>query len=278
MTVAVVTDSTSDIPSDVADQLGITIVPLYVQFGKESYHDSVDLTGAEFYHKLMHDADYPKTSAPNLADFLSAYDDIAKRTRDILGVHLGAKISATYNMAVSAAKQADVNYHIELIDTKTTMMAAGLLTIEAAKLAKTGVGLEELSHTVRDMLPKAHVLCLVDNAKYLGRGGHTSENFKEHFGSASSEVPLIEIKDEIKPFGKAETRTKAIDALYRYANSFSPCTALAVEYATDAEEAKAMAAHLEQMFPGVPIYMSVIGAVVGAHFGPGALAVSILEE
>jgi len=278
MTVAVITDSPSDIPPETIKELDITVVPLYVQFGKESYRDSVDLMGEEFYQKMMHDADYPKTSAPNIGDFLNTFDEIATKTNDMLGVHLGSKISGTLNMAVSAANEADGSYHIELIDTQTTMMGAGLLTIEAAKLAKTGMGLDELSNTIRSMISKAHTLCLLDNAKYLGRGGHTSKLFRERFNSTTEGVPLVEIREQINPFAKRENRTSATEALFEYVHSYSQPISLAVEYAVDRDEALGVAAKLREQFSHVPVYVSVIGAVVGAHFGPGALAVSILEK
>ena len=278
MTVAIITDSPSDIPAETIKELGINVIPLYVQFGKESYRDSVDLMSEEFYHKMMHDADYPKTSTPSLGDFIKTFDRVAQGTKDMLGIHLGAKISGTYNVALSAAQQADKSYNIELLDTQTTMMGAGLLTIEAAKLARTGIGLGELTATIRTMIPKAHTLSLLDNAMYLGRGGHTSKNFKEHFSSATEGVPLVEIREQIKPFGKKENRASAIEAMFEYVHSFSQPAGLAVEYAVNRAEAEGMAAKLKGQFPGIPVYISIIGAVVGAHFGPGALAVSILEK
>jgi DegV family protein with EDD domain len=277
MTVAVVTDSTSDIPMNVAEELGITIVPLYVQFGKESYRDSVDLTGGEFYHKLVHDADYPKTSTPNINDFVTVYNDLAKRTKEIISIHIGPKISGTYNMAVAAAKEVKVDCRIEVIDSQTTIMALGLLVIEAAKAAKEGMGLSQLTDLVHKLIPKAHVLITCDTVKYLVRGGHASKTVRIFLASALRINPLIEIREQIIPFGKVRGRAKATDALCEYVSSFPRPRSLAVEYATDAEQAKSLAGRLADMFPGIPIYTSIVGAVVGAHLGPHALAVSTLE-
>jgi DegV family protein with EDD domain len=276
MAVAVVTDSTSDIPSEVAEELGITIVPLYVQFGKESYRDSVDLTGGEFYHKLVHDADYPKTSTPNINDFATIYNELAKKTKEIISIHIGPKISATYNMAVAAAKEIEADCRIELVDSQTTIMALGLLVIEAAKATKEGMDLSQLTNMVRKLIPKAHVLVTCDTIKYLVRGGHASKT-QALLASTLRINPLIEIKEEVLPFGRVIGRARAIDALCKYVSSFPRPRSLAVEYATDAEDAKSLAACLGEMFPGVPIYTSVVGAVVGAHLGPHGLAVAILE-
>jgi len=159
----------------------------------------------------------------------------------MLGVHLGAKISGTYNVAVTAIKEADENYHIRLIDTETTMMEAGLLTIEAAQRAEAGMELGELENHIRDLLLKAHTLCILDNARYLGRGGHTSKNFKERFTPKIEGVPLVEIKGEIKPYGKRENRSSAIMTLFQYVENYSPMRSLAVEYAVDRSEAELVA-------------------------------------
>ena len=277
MAVKVVTDSTSDIPVNVAEELGIMVVPLYVQFGKESYRDSVDLTGGEFYHKLVHDADYPKTSAPNINDFVTVYNELAKKTKEIISIHIGPKISGTYNMAAAAAKEVEADCRIELIDSQTTVMALGMLVIEAAKAAKEGMELGQLIDMVRKLIPKVHVLITCDTVKYLVRGGHASKTVKVLLASALRINPLIEIKDQITPFGKVRGRAKAIDALCEYVSSFPRPRSLAVEYATDAEEAKSLAGRLESTFLGVPVYMSIVGAVVGAHLGPHILAVSTLE-
>ena len=277
MTVAVVTDSTADIPSKVVDELGITIVPLYVQFGKESYRDSVDLTGGEFYYKLVHEADYPKTSTPNINDFLTIYSDLAKKTKEIISIHIGPKISATYNMAVAAAKEVEPDCRIELVDSRTTIMALGLLVIEAAKAAKEGMGLDQLADMVRELISKVHVIVTFDTIKYLHLGGHATGT-QAFLGAALRVNPLVEIEEVIKPFGKAIGRRRAIDALCKYAKSFSPPRSLAVQHCTDAEEGESLAERLSEMFPGVPMYRSVLGPVAGTHSGPHGLAVSILEQ
>lgn len=276
MTVAVVTDSVSGVPPDVAEKLGITTVLFHVQIGRESYLDDADLDMTEFYHKLD-SADYPKTSMPNINDFVAVYCDLAKKTNEILSIHISSAIDATCNTAMAAAREVE-NCHIELVDSQATLMATGLLAIEAAKRAKEGVGLSELADMVRKLVPRSHVLLTCDSAKYLVRGGHASQTLKALLGSALRIKPLIEIKGGILPFGKAAGRAKAIDALCKYASSFSPPRSLAVQYSTDAEVAKSLAGRLGEMFPGVPVYTSVMSSVVGAHLGPGTLAVSILEE
>ena len=276
MTVAVVTDSTSDIPIEVAEELGITIIPLYVQFGKESYRDNIDLTKGEFYDRLVHDADYPKTSTPNINDFVTTYTELAKKTKEILSIHISAGISGTYNIAVPAAREVEAVCHIELVDSQSTIMGLGLLAIEAAKAAKEGMGLSQLTDMVRNLVPKTHVIITFDTIKYLYRGGHASKT-QVLLASALRMNPLVEIKNELLPYGRAVGRKRAVNSLCKYASQFKP-RSLAVEHYLDADDAKSLVGRLEQMFPEVPIYTSIVGAVVGAHVGPHALDMAILEK
>jgi DegV family protein with EDD domain len=107
MTVAVGTDSACDIPPEVAEELEIIIVPLHVQFGQERYQDGIDLPKGEFYDRLLHDAEYPEISMSNINDFVTVYNDLAKKTKMIISIHTGAKISGTYNMPLAAAKEVE---------------------------------------------------------------------------------------------------------------------------------------------------------------------------
>ena len=277
MTVAVVTDSTSDINAELAEELDIAIVPLYVQFGKKSYrNDNVELTSEEFYHRLVHDADYPKTSTPNINDFVTTYTELAKKTNEIISIHISAGISGTYNVGVAAAREVEADCRIEMVDSQSVIMGLGLLVIEAAKMAKTGMGLRELTDKVRNLISRTHTLITFDTIKYLYRGGHASKT-QVLLGSALKMNPLVEVKNELLPYGRAVGRTRAINALYKYISGFPHPRSLAVEYATSAEEAKVIEGRLEEMYPGVPIYTAMVSAVVAAHVGPTALVVAMIE-
>jgi len=278
MSVAIVTDSVSDLALDVAGKLGITIVPFHVHIGKKSYLDDAQLDMAEFYRRMeMGGADYPRTSMPNLHEFVTVYSELAKKTNEIISINISTGIDATCNTAMAAAAEVE-NCHIEIVDSGKTLMGTGLLAIEAAKAANEGMGLSELADMVRKLIPRSHTLLTCASAKYLIRGGHASETLKVLLGSALRIKPLIELKGQILPFGKAIGHARAINALYKYASSFPHPRSLAVDYSTDAEEAKSVAERLGEMFPGVPIYTGVISPVVGAHTGPGTLAISMLEK
>jgi DegV family protein with EDD domain len=274
MTVAVVTDSVSGVPPDVAKELDIIVIPFHVQIGKQSYLDNADLDMAEFYRR-MDDADYPKTSMPNLSEFINLYSELAQKTNEILSIHISSGIDSTCNVVRAAVSEIE-NCHIEVIDSQQTTISTGLQAIEAAKAAKEGMNLSQLADVARKLVPRTHILLTCDTIKYLVRGGHASKT-QALLVSTLRIKPLIEIKGEILPFGKAIGRASAINAMCKYAGNFSHPRSLGVDYATDVEEGESLKRRLEQMFPEVPIYISSFSPVLGAHLGPGGLGVAILE-
>ncbi len=277
MTVAVVTDSVADLPSEVVDELGITMVSLYVQIGKESYR-ALELDKSEFYRRLD-DKDYPRTSMPNPNDFLTAYSKLAEKTDEILCITISSKLGNTHASASAAAKEmkeTGAKCHIEVIDSKLVLLAQGFLAIEAAKAAREGMGLGQLADMVRGLLPKAHVVLAFNTLKYLHRGGYVGRA-KMLLASAFGIYPLIEIREEVLPYGSARGRAGAMDALCKFASSFR-LRSLGVEYATDPDDAQSLTERLKQMFPGVPLYTSMVNPVIAAHTGAHVFAVSVLEE
>lgn len=277
MTVKIITDSLSDIPSDVAEELGITIVPLIVIFGHESYLDRVTITTDEFYHRLTHDSVWPTTTQPTPATFAAIYDKIAEETDEILVVTISTKISGTYESALSAKNLAEKKCRIEVIDSRTVGMGLGLIVIAAAKLAQTGVQLDEISGWVRRAMPRSHFIVYLDTLKYLAKGGRIGKA-KEILGSLLSIKQILTIKDgEMAPLTRFRSRGAAVDYLYKFTAGFANIEELAVEHTTLPDEADKLAARFADIFPGERIYRSTVSPVLGTHAGPGALAITILE-
>jgi len=151
MTVKVVTDSTSDIPLEVAQKLGITIVPNYVNFGNDTFCEGIDITPEEFYQKLTENPIHPTTSAAPPIDFLKFYIELSQKTDNIISIHPSSKLSAIYNNALLAKKMAGekTNCKIAVINSSLVVMAMGLLVISAARLAKEGKNLEEILELIQ---------------------------------------------------------------------------------------------------------------------------------
>jgi DegV family protein with EDD domain len=278
MTVKIVTDSASDLPHEVAQQLGITVIPLNVRFGEEVYRNGIDLTSEEFYTKLAHNENFPFSSVPTLGAYAEAYDKLAEETDEILVITLTSKLSGTYEVALQAVDQMRRKCRVKVIDSLTAVMAQGLIAIAAAKAAQAGASLEKVIDLTRHNIPRATMRFAFDTLKYLRRGGRIGAA-QAFLGSMLRVNPIIGTKDgEVFPFARERSRAKAIDYLYNFVISHSRIDGLAVEDADVPDEAQALAERLGSKFPGEHIYRAKISPVVGTHVGPRALGVSVLGD
>jgi DegV family protein with EDD domain len=278
MAVRIVTDSLGDIPSGVAEELGITVVPLNVHFGTQTFRDGIDLTAERFYEKLASSKILPTTTVPPSSVFVSTYDRLAEETDEIVVITFSHKLGASYATAVEAKGLMKRKCRLEVVDSKWAAMAQGLIVIAAAKAAREGAKLDEVVGLTRRNIPRADVRMVFDTLEYLSRGGRIG---KAHtFLSSVLRVnPVLGIRDgEVYPFAREHSRTKAIDYLYHFATGFSRIEGMAVEDATTPDEADELAKRIASKFPEVTIYRTKVGPVVGAHVGPHVLAVSVLGD
>jgi len=278
MTVKIVTDSTSDIPPQVAEDLGICVIPLYVHFGTEVYRDGVDLSASEFYQKLVTSKSLPTTSTISPGEFAKIRDDLSEQTDEILAITISSKLSATYDAVLQGKdmrKKKDCR--VEAIDSKYVGMALGLIAIAAAKEALAGANLQQVVDMVKKTLPKVHIRMAFDTLEYVRKGGRIGRA-QAFLGTLLSVKPILTLKDgETTPIARERSRSRAIEHLYRFATGFNNIREMAVEYATTPEEATALIQRLDPAFPRERIYISTIGSVLGTHLGPGALGIGLLE-
>ncbi len=276
--VKLVTDSVSDLPPEVVKELEITIIPLNVHFGQETYKDRVDLNSEEFYHKLEHSSIFPSTSAPSPGLFAEVFDDLAMKCNQILGVFVSRKLSATYDAALQGVKLMKRKCQVEIVDSALGIMGQGLLVMEAARKALSGVNLSELVGMASKTIPRIHIRITLDTLEYLARGGRIGK-VQAFLGSMLRMNPILGIKDGVAfPFARVRSRAKATDWLCDFASKFEKVKALAVEYGTNAAEAKALAERIASVFPKIPIYLSNVSPVIGTHTGPNVLSVTVMEE
>jgi len=277
MAVKVVTDSVSDVPPEVAQELGITVIPIGVRFGTETFRDGVDLSAEEFYHKLETSSFFPATFVLGLGEFVEIFDKVAEQTDEIIFIPLSSKLSATYEVALQARNQMNRNCRVEVVDSLSAIMGEGLIVIEAAKAAQRGENLDQIAATVKEIIPRTHVRACFDTLEYLRKGGRIGKA-QALLGSILKVNPIVGIEnDEVLPFAKARSRAKGMDWLYNFVKGFSHIKALAVEYATTPDEAEELAQRLGAIFPRDQICMSRVGCVVGTHVGPHVISVSLIE-
>jgi len=277
MAVKIVTDSLSDITGDLAEELGVTVVPVYVRFGEEVYRDRIEMTTEEFYHRLVHGNIFPTTTQPTPADFTDVYNKLAKETDEILVVTLSNKLSGTYQSALQAKSMVEGKCRIEVIDSLTVVMGLGLIVISVAKAAKAGANLDELADLVRKAMPRSHAVMFFDTLKYLAKGGRIGRA-QGLVGSMLAVKPILTVKDgEVSPLTRMRSRTAGMDYLYNFVAGFPKIEGLAVEHATTPDEAGKLVERLSSLYPKEQIYKSTVSPVIGTYVGPHVLSVSVLE-
>jgi len=277
MAVKIVTDSLTDITSDLAEGLGITVVPLTVFFGHESYLDRVTITTDEFYHKLIHGDIWPTTTQPPPGTFVDVYNKLAKETDEILVITVSSKISGTYQSALNAKGLVEKKCRIEVIDSLTVAMGMGLIVIAAANAAQKGATLDELADFVRRAMDRSHIIIYFDTLKYLAKGGRIGRA-KGLLGAMLSIKQILTVKEgEMAPVTRFRSQAAGMDYLYNFVTSFPHIEAVAVEHTTLPDEADKLVDRISGSFPKEGIYRSPVSPVLGVYGGPGAVAVTVLE-
>jgi DegV family protein with EDD domain len=278
MTVKIITDSSASIPSPVVKELGITVVPSIIRFGEKVYRDGVDLTTEQFYERLTTDKTFPTTSTPTPQSFVDAYEKLADEADEVVVITISQKLSAVGEVARQAMDLAKKRPRVEIIDTGWALMSQGLIVITAARAAKDGASLDEVLEVARRNIPRTDLRMAFDTLKYLERGGRIGKA-QALLGSMLKINPILGLKDgEIYPVGREHSRSKAIENLYDFANSFSRIDEMAIGDGTTPEEADALAERLNAKFPVEHIFRFKVTAAVGAHVGPHVLAVAILGD
>ena len=278
MAVKIVTDSSCDLPDQLVQELGITVVPLYVRFGEEVYREGVEISEDEFYQRLEHDPIHPNTTQPTPQDFAEVYQKLSQEADGIVSIHISTKLSGTCNSALQAIEMIEKKCPIEVVDSTVLTMSLGLIDIVAATMANAGESLDKVVEEVKQTIPSIHLLALFDTLKYLLLGGRIGKA-KALLGSVLKVKPVLTLKDgEVVPAGQARTRSKGIERLFELAQNAVDIQDLAVVYSTTPDEAQALAERIGSVFDKEKIKIARVGPVLGVHMGPGALIVTLREK
>lgn len=275
--VRVVTDSCSDITSKMAEQFGLTVIPLNVHFGDKVYRDNIDLNTEGFYQKLTRSKILPTTSIPSLAVFTDTLNNLAKETRDILVITLSRKFSAVYDIASKSKEALKSKCNIEVIDSQVGIGGQLILAVSAALMARAEATLEEIANWVTSAIPRTHVLMTFDTLEYLRRGGRIGKA-QAFLGTLLKVNPILGIKEgEAFPITRVRSRALAVDFLVNFVENFKKIDALVIEDAITTNELGKLTQRLEGLAPDGHFYRSKVSPVVGTHVGPHVLSVSVLE-
>jgi len=279
MTITIVTDSTADIPADVARENGINVIPLNVHFGTEVYRDGIDLDADGFYEKLVGGNVFPTTSQPSVGAFTELYRELSETSEAIISVHISSKISGTYNAAMQAREVlGDEACRIEIVDTLQAGMSLGLIAMGAAEAANSGAGVDETLETAQKLTGCARLFGVVDTLEYLRKGGRIGRA-QSLLGSILSVKPVLSLVDGVAfPIDRTRTFARAVRRLRAICEEMAPLSGLWVIYSTDPEAVEQLADELADLAPGGRPQRTRFGPIVGAYLGPRALGLALTSE
>ncbi len=275
--VKIICDSTGDIPEEIRKQYDITIVPLNVLFGTDSYQDGVNLTPAQFYKMLVESKVHPTTSQPAPGLFAEAYQKLAKETDEIMVLTISGGISGTYESAVQAKQLVDSSLKIEVIDTRMTCAGLLLPTLKAARAAEKGMKLAEITKMIKDILPKIRVYMIFDTLEYLRKGGRIGLA-KALLGGMLKLNPVLTLKDGVvHPVTQARGRAKAVEILVDLMKKTGNPEEVVVEDVSTPDELEDLAKRIGSAIPNVKIIRSKVGPAIGVHAGPRVMVAGTIS-
>ena len=283
MPTIVVTDSTADLMPAQAAAAGIRVVPLFVQFGADSYQVGADLTTEQFWDKLLAPgAPIPSTAAPSPGTFKTVFEQCFADGADaVVCPVIGSALSGTFQSATVAASMLP-DREIHVIDTRSTSMSTGLPALMAAELATAGVPAAEIAERVTARLPDVDLYVAVDGLEYLRKGGRLSAA-QSIVGNILSVKPIITVRDghvtmAERQRSRAKARARVIELIAEH-----PVERLAIVHTptSTAEEVQQFRDALVAALPGLDpsaITVSLRGASTGPHLGPDLMGACFLAK
>lgn len=276
MSVAVVVDSASDLPNELADALGIRRVPLTISLDGVDYKDGTELSRERFWELAQRANDLPKTAAPSPAEFDAAFSsELDAGANHVICLTMTKDLSATYQAALAAASA--YSGRVSVFDTRSLTVGEGLVAVSAAAAAQAGADTEQCQRIVSATIERVVTFGMLDTLENLRRGGRIGAA-SALLGTVMSFKPLIEVRDgAIEAAGRVRTRKSAITSLLEKFAGGGPYERVGLVHAM-ANDLDAVLARVREVTGVDEVVISVMGATIGTHAGPGALGISVLKH
>ena len=276
MAVKIVADSTCDISREGVERFGISAVPAYVLFGEESYRQGIDISHPQFYARLQSSPRLPSTSQPTPGDFTEQFEALVAAGHQVVCITVPSQLSGTYNSAVQAAARFE-DGAVTVVDAGTASVGHMLQVIAAAEDASApDATAESVAQAARIRAGSGYGYVMVDTLEYLQKGGRIGKA-QAFMGSLLKVKPILRVAaGEVLPVDRPRNLRRGLQRLEELAREAGPASKLAVAYTTDARPAEEMRNRLSDLADPENTYTVQIGSAIGAHIGPGAVAVSTL--
>jgi DegV family protein with EDD domain len=277
MNIRIVTDSTCDLPENVVSKHRISVIPLHINQGENTFLDGVNLTREEFYNQLPGYKSAPTTAAPSPEIFRQTYEQLADEgAQSILSIHISESLSATINSARMAAEQFK-RIPVTVLDSTQLSLGLGFIVEKAAQMSELGHKVDEILASLQGLMKRTYVFASLKTLEYLRRSG------RMHFALARlGEIlqikPLLHMNQGKPTAHRARTQTRATERLFEWLKEYAPYERLAIVHAGIQAEAEAMRERVKEFLPGGDIPVVQITPVLGAHLGIGALGFACISK
>lgn len=279
--IAIVTDSTADIPKALQEKYNVEVVPLNVIFGDDNLKDGVDITSKGFFEMLPQSTVHPSTSQPSPGDFLTVYSEALKNHDEIISIHISEPLSGTYQSAVLASQMLE-NSKITVIDSRTASLGLGLAVIAAAEVRNAGKDHDEIVAAAKRVCDKQILMLSVETLEWLQRNGRIGKA-SALLGSLLNVHPVLRIENGIiTPHAKIRGKmSKVLTSLVESAGEFVPhgsTVTAAIVHGNCPERAEELKGMLKEVYQLEEVVVNEIGPVIGVHVGPGAIGLIVVPK
>ena len=274
-TTGIVTDSTADLQPALQAHYGLGMVPLIVNWDGQTFRDEIDLSTADFYQRLRTSKTLPKTGAPSIAAFETAFREQLKQHDAVISVNLAARLSGTYDVARQAAESVDPR-RITVVDSGSVSICLGWLAEMAATLAQQGLEPAAIVEKLEEARGRLRILVLLETLEFMQRGGRIGRA-AALAGTLLSVKPILSIRDgEVAPVERVRTMKGALRRLVELVGAAGPARAAGGGRRDAAANTAEVEGQLQRTIPDLAIERGALGPVLGAHGGPGVVGVGML--
>jgi DegV family protein with EDD domain len=280
---AVVCDTTAYLPTELLASRGVETISLYVAVDGHQERESEIVDYAGFYERLRASESGATTSQPSIGDFVSVYEPLLDQGREIVSIHISAGISGTWEAAGQARERLIADgkegERIHVFDSRSAAGGMGLSVLAAAAAATAEGDAEAVRARAEQARGELKMWFAIDTLEYLRRGGRIG-GARAWIGSALKIKPILTLEEEITPVERVRTRARSIERLRDYARQHheSGFDSWVVQHIQDDETAAALVDDGREIFGCEPVFVSEIGAVLGAHVGPGLLGIGSVSK
>jgi len=277
MSTRILTDSTCDLPQAVVQEHGITVIPLYINFGDQSYLDGVELSRRQFYEMLPDCESPPTTAVPGTEVFTEVYERLAAEgATDVLSIHVSSTVSATYDVARVVAQDIDA-VPVTVFDGRQITIGTGFLALKAAEAAAAGRSAAEIVAMLEEMVPRVHAFAALDTVVFLRRSGRVTA-LQYGLSTLLSIKPLIMMHNGEMEGERIRTRKGCVARMVELVRNLGPLEQLALVHTNAPDAVQDLRSQVADLIPeGKEPYTVEVTPVIGSHVGPGAVGLVAVQ-